>query len=166
MANIIVEDFTNTVRNANSYVSVEQAREFLNNRDVESDDEDISRFLLKAMDFIESFEGRFKGSRLDSTQPLAFPRVVGWNGSVPRLLATNNLIRAVLHCVEILASGSDLLPLKLNREDFVTKKKLDVLEKQYSDKWASSFGALSNFPLIENYLSVYFNSTINPDVGR
>ena len=167
MSDVEVIDFTGVHTKGNSYLTVEAVTNFLVALNIDVSNLDVAQSLFKAIDFIDSFEFDFKGERLDSNQPLAFPRAIGLScRGVPRLLNTQGLIKAVLHAVEVVAKGSDLSPVIVDKEAFVTKKKLDVLEKQYSDKYAKSAGSLSQFPMIERYLLPYMKVRKNPSVGR
>lgn len=72
---IIVEDGS-IVDNANSYVSLADARTLLANfgQDLNPDNSDAEIQLLKSMSYIEAFRARFKGIKIIQTQPLQWPR--------------------------------------------------------------------------------------------
>ena len=89
---ITVEDGT-IVTGANSYVSLADAWDYAQARGVSlpTDDAAIEALIIQAMDYLESFDGRFKGDRVERDQPLAWPRdgveVEGWPWSsteIPR----------------------------------------------------------------------------------
>lgn len=70
---IIVEDGS-CVPNANSYIDVEYATQYLEDRGVKVPAEDkLKPMLINAMDFMESLN-RYKGKRTNQDQELQFPR--------------------------------------------------------------------------------------------
>lgn len=76
MATLIVEDNTGLV-DANVYASVDEFRQFakLNGMEIEDvEDEQVAIYLVRATNFIDSFENRMVGKRLNPEQALAFPR--------------------------------------------------------------------------------------------
>jgi hypothetical protein len=72
---IVIEDGT-LVSGANSYVSLTDARAYAVARGVTlpADNDDAEAVLLKAVDYLESFDSRYKGERVDRDQSLAWPR--------------------------------------------------------------------------------------------
>lgn len=104
---IVVEDGS-IVTGANSYVSVADLQAYANARGIIIAT-DESALLLKAMDYLESFDGRFKGSRVSRDQPMSWPRegatIEGWEwtkSEIPR-----QVINAQISlCIEI-AEGED-----------------------------------------------------------
>jgi len=89
---ITVEDGT-LVAGANSYVSVADAWDYAQARGISlpTDDAEIEAIILKAMDYLEAFDGRFKGDRVERDQALSWPRdgveIEGWEWSsdeIPR----------------------------------------------------------------------------------
>lgn len=71
---IVVEDGS-IVAGANSYVSRADAIAYAASRGVTlTDDIATDQLLIKATDFIDSHEPRFKGVRVDRDQPLSWPR--------------------------------------------------------------------------------------------
>lgn len=73
---IIVEDGSN-VPNANSYVSLIDARAILNplGQDLNANDVTAEQQLLNSMNYIEAFRAKYKGQRTERTQPLQWPRI-------------------------------------------------------------------------------------------
>lgn len=70
---IIVEDGS-CVPNANSYIDVEYATQYLEDRGLKIPAEDkLKPMLINAMDFMESLN-RYKGKRTNQDQELQFPR--------------------------------------------------------------------------------------------
>ena len=72
---LIVEDGS-IVENANSYVSVDDARTFASLRGVTlpASDAEVEVLLIKATDFIEAQRLRFQGSKVNQDQALQWPR--------------------------------------------------------------------------------------------
>lgn len=73
---IIVEDGSN-VLNANSYVSLIDARAILNplGQDLNANDVTAEQQLLNSMNYIEAFRAKYKGQRTERSQPLQWPRI-------------------------------------------------------------------------------------------
>lgn len=133
---IVVENGS-IVSGANSYVSVAGLQAYANARGIIIAT-DESALLLKAMDYLESFDGRFKGSRVSRDQPLSWPReganIEGWvwtKTEVPR-----QVINAQISlCIEI-AEGED--PLNPSIAPLpVVKEKVDTLEVGYANPGVS-----------------------------
>lgn len=129
---IVVEDGS-IVTGANSYASVADLQAYANARNIIIA-EDESALLLKAMDYLESFDGRFKGKRVSRDQPLSWPRegatIEGWEWTkteIPR-----QVINAQISlCVEI-AGGED--PRNPSQATLpVVKEKVDTLEVEYAN---------------------------------
>lgn len=61
---------------ANSYVSANDAADYAAARGVTlpTGTAELEAVILKAMDYLESFDGRFKGDRVERDQPLSWPR--------------------------------------------------------------------------------------------
>lgn len=72
---LTVEDGT-IVADADSYVTVAEVQAFCTKRGLSlpADESDIETLIIKAMDYIESLEDDFQGSRVSSSQSLSFPR--------------------------------------------------------------------------------------------
>lgn len=72
---LIIEDGT-IVANANSYASHTDLADFANLRgiDLTTTQEDREALLIKAMDKLAEYRGKWKGCRVSSTQELDFPR--------------------------------------------------------------------------------------------
>lgn len=99
------------VTDANSYVSLTDARAYVAARGgvLSAVDATAEAVLLKAMDYLESFDGRFKGDRVERDQPLSWPRegviIEGWewgSDEIPR-----QVIAAQLALVWEVNAGED-----------------------------------------------------------
>lgn len=169
MVNLVVENGTG-LDNANAYVGIDQARHFALENDMEfpEDDDELAILLIRATNFFDSFENSFVGTRLSPTQQLAFPRASDCNRL--HLYDMRNLQKALMYAVEVLATGESLVPKKLEKEDYVKKEKLDVLEVQYDSDYFKSLGSvdlLSKYPMIYNYMRGYIRSMgYSVKVGR
>ena len=64
---------------ADTYATVAELRAFARKRgaEVPQAEEDCEVLLIRAMDYLQSIEGRFPGCRTYSDQPLAWPRATG-----------------------------------------------------------------------------------------
>lgn len=112
---LIVEDGSK-VADANSYVSVADARSYATLRGVTLPvaDGDVEALLVKAMDFIEAQRSRFQGDKTYTDQALQFPRTGVYvdglllgSTSVPRELRYAQMALAVE------AQTNDLMPSRL-----------------------------------------------------
>lgn len=132
---LIIEDGTSPA-NANSYVSVSEARAFASARGVtlSATDSDVEILLIKACDYLETLEDRYKGSRVDQAQPLAWPRagVFLFNGSTEIGSVIPIQLKNAQCVLAIDSITVDLLPTGDGRE--VIREKLDVLETEYAPK--------------------------------
>ena len=129
MAGLIVEDGT-IVSGANSYVSAAQARTYLDTRGILTTLTD--GLLIRAADYINSFRGRFKGTKLTAVESsMQFPRsgVVIDGQDLP-----NDKIPQVIPDAQIqtaLEMFSNRDPLATIEERPVKKEKLGSLEVEY-----------------------------------
>src|SRR3990170_9131450 len=92
---IIVEDGTGDEPNANSYITVAEARTYAESRGYTfpSVDADAEKYLIQANDYIESFRRQFWGSKTDPNQPLQWPR---YGAQVDGVDIASDVIPAVL----------------------------------------------------------------------
>jgi hypothetical protein len=133
---IIIEDGTG-IENANSYVTVEEATIYALNRGtvLSSNADVISALLIKATDYIETFEYDFIGEKTNSIQSLSWPRIDAYVGEtlaysetqIPKLLK-NAICQAVIAQV----SNIDLLP-NYSATEFVKKEVVGPITTEYSD---------------------------------
>lgn len=132
---ITVEDGSR-VAGANSYVTVADARTYMEDRGdtVSAVDADVEILILKGMDYLESFSNRFKGELVDRDQPLSWPRtgvyIENWSWSsdeIPR-----QVINALLALVREVNAGED--PFNPSGATLPTvREKVDVIEVQYAN---------------------------------
>lgn len=131
---IVVEDGTG-LDNANSYVSVADARTYATNRGVSLpvSDDDVAVMLIKATDYTEMFAPRYGGARLTTTQALAWPRTGAYvNGeliaddAIPR-----QLTKVSCELVLCLASGINIMP-NPTLTDFVIEETVGPITTKYA----------------------------------
>ncbi|AHI60034.1 TPA: hypothetical protein NNT57_004622 [Salmonella enterica] len=122
---LVIEDGTG-LANANTYVSVEETRNYALNRGVilSANDDDVAVQLIKSADYLNSLECEFKSLRLNDSQALAFPRI--------GLGVPDAVRKAQMQGVIEQANGFDLLPT-ISASNYVTKEKVGDLEVQYAD---------------------------------
>ena len=128
---LIVEDGT-IVTDANSLVTVAQARSFASDRGVElsSTDADIEVLAIKAMDYLVSQELSYKGEAISKYVP--FPRA-GLPGTIDSLKLARNAQCALI--IE-LHNGTDILPTGDGTR--VTKEKIGPIETEYYEESLST----------------------------
>jgi hypothetical protein len=132
---ITVEDGS-IVSGANSYVSLADARAYALARGaaLPVGDPEAEAIVLKAMDFLESFDARFKGDRVERDQPLSWPRsgvvIEGWSWSsdeIPRQVLNAELALIV----EINAGEDPFNPAPAATAQ--TRKKVGPIEVEYAN---------------------------------
>lgn len=132
---LVIEDGT-PVTGATSYATVAQARAYALARGVtlSAVDADVEKLLIKACDYLESLEPRFKGSRVaPATQELAWPRTGVYLYSNPVMFAVDEIPAILIKAqcqLAVDAVDIDLMPSGSGKE--VVKEKVDVIEVEYS----------------------------------
>lgn len=164
---LIIEDGT-IVPNANSFVTVAEARTFcsLRNLELPTADSDVEPLLIAAVDYLFSIENKFQGYRSDTAQELLFPRdnivVFGSDltGEIPA-----NLKKAQCR-LAFDVSQNDLIQTGVDRE--VIKTKLGPLEKQYAPSGSTNYQFKPNAALsiLEPLFSPSYNGGINVAIVR
>jgi hypothetical protein len=137
---ILVEDGT-IVTDANSYVTVEEARAYARARGTYISDATrvVEQELVQAMDYLESLRNSYKGKKTDVTQTLQWPRQsVYIDGELFASDAIPTELKAAqMRLVMEIEAGfdpmgnSDGLP-------FIVSERVDVLETKYSEGIATS----------------------------
>lgn len=160
---LVIEDGT-IVPGANSYVTVQEVRDYAAPRAVElpTEDSELIPFILSAADYLNAYEARFKGERVSGDQSMAWPRtrVKMYGAEFPDDKIPPQLKIAQLQATLIATSGVDLMP---NITEFAVRRtKVDVIEVEYA-----TGGGLNNtateqmtpkFPLVESTLAPLFAS--------
>lgn len=129
---LIIEDGTG-VDNANSYISVAEARSFASLRSLilPANDSAVEVLIVKAFDYLESLD--YKGNHANPPQSAEFPRRDLYLQGV--LFAENeipNKLKQAQSQLTFEAVNTDLQPTGNGKE--VIKEKVDVVEVQYSEK--------------------------------
>jgi len=129
---LIIEDGTG-VDNANSYITVAEARAFASLRSLilPSSDSEVEVLIVKAFDYLESLD--YKGNHANPPQSAEFPRrdlylqgVLFSESQIPYKL------KQAQSQLTYEAVNIDLQPTGNGKE--VIKEKVDVVEVQYSEK--------------------------------
>lgn len=153
---IVVENGTG-VTNANSCVSIADARTYATDRGIKfpADDDEVAAMLIRAMDYLEAQECRFQGKRTSPTQALAWPRIgVTLNcDEVPPNVIPKLLIAAQVQLAMATNAGFDLQP-NISPQDYVTREKVGPIETKYADP--VSVGIMPTFTAVNALLAPLF----------
>lgn len=164
---IIVEDGTGKP-DANSFVSVDEFKEYAEARGVDSgkyNDAAISSNLLLGAEYITALEPKFQGFRSNVEQGLAFPRVnVSYNGqsvspvSVPRAVKLAQM-SAAMSAIEGLKlfPTADAAPIK---EDTIGP----ITTIYDTSVWQA--GTITELPAVSALLKLYMNGPLTFSVRR
>ncbi len=132
---ITVEDGSN-IPDANSYLSVAQAREYAGNRGLELsvDDDEVAAQLIVGMDYIEARECDFQGYRTYEDQVLSWPRTsVILNCKAYAVDAIPSQLKGALaQLVMAQENGIDISP-NSSSDDFITSAKVGPLSVSFAD---------------------------------
>ena len=132
---LIIEDGS-IVAGADSYATLAELRAYAAKRGIAlpTTDGDCEVLLIKAMDYLQGQEGRYKGSRVRADQPLAWPRVdVCVYGFY---IATDAIPQALIDAqvsLAVEAQSLDLLPTvdPAAQKGPVTEETVDVITVKY-----------------------------------
>lgn len=137
---LIVEDGSN-VANANSYVTLVEARAYATARGVtlSATDSVVEALVMKAMDYLESLRADYKGIKANETQALQWPRtgvsIDGYDiasNTIPTLLKN-----AEMQLVMDINSGLDPMASS-DGGSFVVSEKVGPIETKYSEAVSTS----------------------------
>lgn len=124
------------IANANSYVTVVEARAYALARGVtlSATDSDVERYLVLAMDYLESLRAKFQGTKVSSTQSLQWPRTDVLIDCIefPETSIPVELKNAQMQLAMQVSNGVDLMPTRQGA--FVKLEKVGPIETQYSEK--------------------------------
>lgn len=142
---IVVEDGTG-LSNSNAYVSVAQVKEFADLRGITlpDNDDDVARLIIRATDYIGSFECKFCGDRSNASQALAFPRTIGGMPS--------QLLPLTTHMASALNDGFDPWAVTSNT-DLVTEETVGPITTKFADPTVFGSGTGLRLNAVDNYLS-------------
>lgn len=137
---LIIEDGS-LVQGANSYLTLVELREWASSRGVvfPTDDTELEVLAVKAVDYLETFAEKYKGTMTDPTiQTLQWPRVgvklygVYLEGdAIP-----GPLKKAQFEAASALMTGEILA----DSQPIVKKQKVDIIETEYFEPTLSSSG--------------------------
>lgn len=140
---LIIEDGTN-VANANSYVTLTEARTYATARGItlSTVDATLESQLIQAMDYLEAQRAKYQGNKTYETQSLQWPRTNVWidsyqfsPGGIPQLLKN-------AQCQLAMELHSGILLLPTVTDGAVKREKIDVIEVEYIESSISSSAIL------------------------
>jgi hypothetical protein len=142
MADLIIEDGTGKP-DANTYASLQQARDFASARGIVVSDDDavLTKQLIMAADFIGTYESKFNGRRSfpQNPQALSFPRdcVYMYGVEMPVAFMPKELIGAQVYAAQAIENGIDLFPTQDSAN--VTEETVGPLTTKYEiESWTAS----------------------------
>lgn len=156
---LIIEDGS-IVTNANSYITLAEARSFALDRGVtlSTDDDVLSALIFKAMDFLES--KKYQGAKVNTNQSLSWPR---YNVFIDGYYADSSVIPKELKnacCQLVMDSVSNVIQpnipvsqegaLKSKSVDGVVKKEFYEAEKRTKPYFAAAESWLKKLYMSQN----------------
>ena len=146
---LIIEDGT-IVANANSFITLAEARTFATARGVTLTgvDADLEVFVIKAMDYLIEFEPKLKGIRVGNAQTLMYPRegVRYYREILDDSAIPVELKNAQAQAVMEIASGIDPTPNGPNNT--IKRNKVGPIEQEFFAGGASSKTTLKKVEVI------------------
>lgn len=137
---LVVEDGT-LVANADSYISLADARAYAAKRGIaiQADDTKADVQLRRAFDYLESLRSSYKGKKADPAQLTQWPRKCVWVDDVELSSATipTALMWAQVQYAAAINSGIDVMPT-YDGSAFVKREKVGPIETEYSDVVSTS----------------------------
>lgn len=128
---LVIEDGS-LVAGANSFVTVAEVRAFAGARTstLPVADADVEASCIRAMDYINAFRDKFKGSKVAATQALQWPRSGAYvDGFEVAETEIPQVLKSAQCQLAVDAAALDLQPSGDGRE--VIREKVDVLETEY-----------------------------------
>lgn len=154
---IIVEDGSN-VPNANSYVSLVDARGILNplGQDLNANDTTAEQEILNAMNFIESFRERYQGFKTVIDQSLQWPRsgVVIDGNQINSDVIPQDLINGQVFAAYEFSQGNVLQPT-INGRSRASAEVVNAVKVSYFD--TGSIDGLLTYVRVNDSLNPLFN---------
>ena len=148
---LTIEDGT-LVANADSYVTVEEARTFALRRGItlSAVDADVEVLLIGAMDYLEDKRSMYKGEKVDPTQSLCWPRqdVIVDGALIDITTIPQTLKNAQCQLAIEKFNGTDIQPTRASA--FVTHEKVGAIESRYSEKVSTA--QTPSMPKVDNWL--------------
>lgn len=141
MTSILIVEDGSLVTDANSYADIETIKSFAELRgfDLGFDDPLIENRAIKAMDYIEAKRNEFKGTKVDISQELQFPRnnvqIDGFD--VPSDSIPKELVKAQCQLVIEQTNGIEIMPTQ--SEAAIKKETVGPISTEYAVSEGSSF---------------------------
>lgn len=158
---ITVEDGSN-VANANSFVTLVEARSYAEARGVTLPvaDDSLAVMLIKACDYLEAQANRYQGEIANESQALQWPRIdvyiSGSETAFPSNAIPKQLKSAQSSLVVAISEGVDIMP-NYSAADFVTEETVGPITTKYADP--TKVGIVPTLTAVDSLLAPLFGST-------
>ena len=165
---ITVEDGSN-VANANSFVTIAEARSYAVERGVTLPvaDDSLAVMLIKACDYLEAQANRYQGEITNESQALQWPRIdvyiSGSKTAFPSNAIPKQLKSAQSSLVVAISEGVDVMP-NYSAGGFVTEETVGPITSKYAVP--SKIGITPTLTNVEALLQPLFGSTLTGFVLR
>ena len=159
---ITVEDGSN-VANANSFVTIAEARSYAGARGVTLPvaDDSLAVMLIKACDYLEAQANRYQGEITNESQALQWPRIdvyiSGSKTAFPSNAIPKQIKSAQSSLVVAISEGVDIMP-NYSAADFVTEETVGPITTKYADP--TKIGITPTLTNVEALLQPLFGSTL------
>ena len=167
---LIVQDPTNPTEDANSYMTLADARSLADTMavDLPVDDTEAEKAIIKATQYINSFEKRIDGTRVNPLQSTSFPRKDATVNCepFPDNEIPNAIKRAVIVASGFYGQGQDMFGGVDNGRSIAREKVAD-LEVAYFENGATASSISSS--QIESIMSMFMCNSFGSNnilVGR
>jgi len=158
---IVVEDGSG-VTNANSYVSVADARVYASNRGVELplDDDALAAMLIRSTDYLEAQACRYQGEIANEGQALQWPRtnvyLYGSEIAFPSNAIPKELKLAQCSVILAINEGVNIMP-NYSASNFVIEESVGPITIKYADP--TKVGIVPTLTAVDSLLAPLFGST-------
>lgn len=152
MVTLVVEDGTG-LSNANTYITVEEAKEYASQRGIDlGSDDAISANLILSADYMET-RGPYKGKVINVDQALEFPRTdLEYRGqSISGVPGNVKKAQAQL-LLDIKSSGALLTS---SRQYALKRRKLEGLEQEYAVGSYAAYSPQAVHTIYDNLMSPF-----------
>lgn len=142
---LIIEDGT-IIAGANSFATLVEARAYTDTRGIDfpAEDDEAEQALVKAGDYLLSYERRLKGSRVSASQTMVYPRrsVTLFGTPFPSDEIPQQLIDAQIVLAAYSADGVELRPVGAGRE--TRREEVGPIKLEYFEGGRSSITPVFN----------------------
>jgi len=142
---LIIEDGS-IIPSANSFATVAEARAYAEARgiDLPVDDIEVEQALVKAGDYLLSYEQKLKGYRVSASQTMVYPRngVILFDTRFPNDEIPQQIKDAQIILASYSADGVELRPVGDGRE--TRREKVGLIEVEYFEGGRSSVTPIFN----------------------